>query len=107
VDLDEDSLPAEGDLDDGITIDRTKGCYVGQESVAKVRNLGHPTRVVLALEASERVVAGTSILLDDAQVGLVTSADAVGGGSVLLGRVRWNARDARLRTLDGTPLRRR
>ena len=39
-DFDEGSLPSEAGLD--ATIDATKGCFLGQESVAKVRNLGHP-----------------------------------------------------------------
>jgi hypothetical protein len=104
VDLDEDSLPAEGGLDDRTTIDRTKGCYLGQESVAKVRAFGHPTRIVLALAAAEPVAAGTPILTGDEEVGLVTSVDALGGGTDLLGRVRWKARGAGLRTPSGTPL---
>lgn len=105
VDLDGDSLPAEAGLDDEVTIDRTKGCYLGQETVAKVRNLGHPTRVVLALEADGTVEAGTPVLAEGDEVGLVTSADTLGGASALLARVRWQARGAALRTPSGTPLR--
>lgn len=107
VDLDEGSLPAEGGLDDEVTIDRTKGCYLGQEAVAKVRNLGHPTRIVLALRAPEAVATGTPILAGAAEVGLATSVDTLGGGTDLLGRVRWDAREAGLRTPSGTPLARR
>lgn len=107
VDLDGESLPAEGGLDDEVTIDRTKGCYLGQESVAKVRNLGHPTRTVLALRAPEAVATGTPILAGDAEVGLATSVDALGGGTDLLGRVRWDARESGLQTPSGTPLARR
>ena len=39
-----DALPAEAGLEH--TIDLTKGCFLGQESVAKVRNLGHPPWVL-------------------------------------------------------------
>jgi hypothetical protein len=108
VDIDEDSLPAESGLDDQVTIDRTKGCYLGQESVAKVRNLGHPARVVLALRSSVRVDAGATIVTrgatTDEEVGLVTSADALPEGSALIARVRWDARGADLRTRSGAPL---
>jgi folate-binding protein YgfZ len=62
----------------------SKGCYRGQETVAKVHNLGHPPRrlVMLHLDGSEGVlpVAGDDVLLpgtdgeDGAAVGRVTAA---------------------------------
>ena len=105
IDVGEDSLPAEAGLDDQVTIDRTKGCYLGQESVAKVRNLGHPTRVVLPLRSSGPVAVGDAIVsAADEEVGLVTSADVLSGGSALIARVRWGARDAELRTRSGARL---
>lgn len=55
-----------------------KGCYRGQETVAKVHNLGHPPRrlVMLHLDGSDAVLpaAGDEVTLGDAVVGLVTSA---------------------------------
>ncbi|MDJ0336013.1 glycine cleavage T C-terminal barrel domain-containing protein [Salinibacterium sp. G-O1] len=55
-----------------------KGCYRGQETVAKVHNLGHPPRriVMLHLDGSDGVhaAAGSPVLLGDAEVGRVTSA---------------------------------
>lgn len=55
-----------------------KGCYRGQETVAKVHNLGHPPRrlVALQLDGSESVlpVRGDEVLLEDASVGVITSA---------------------------------
>jgi tRNA-modifying protein YgfZ len=108
IDLGRDSLPAEAGLDDGGVIDRTKGCFLGQESVAKVRNLGHPTRVVLALQAARSAVAvGERVVAGDTDVGVVTSADALGDGTALLARVAWPGREALLRTASGTPLERR
>jgi folate-binding protein YgfZ len=107
VDLDEESLPAEAGLDDEVVIDRSKGCYLGQESVAKVRNLGHPTRTVLPLRAAERVTAGEAVLATGVAVGLVTSADVAPEGCALLARVRWDAREAELETRSGIALGRR
>jgi folate-binding protein YgfZ len=107
VDLDEDSLPSEAGLDGGPVIDGTKGCYLGQESVAKVRNLGHPPRVVLALSAQTAVAVGEPVLAGGADVGAVTSANTSTEGSALIVRVRWDARDSDLRIAAGTPLRRR
>ena len=108
VDLDQDSLPAEAGLDDEAVIDRTKGCFLGQESVAKVRNLGHPTRLVLALQAAGDVAPGEPVTAHGTEAGLVTSADVLpGGGTALLARVRWDACDDDLLTATGTRLERR
>ena len=56
----------------------TKGCYRGQETVAKVHNLGHPPRrlVLLHLDGSEGVLPkhGDAVLAGETEVGLVTSA---------------------------------
>ncbi|WP_460570666.1 CAF17-like 4Fe-4S cluster assembly/insertion protein YgfZ [Humibacter soli] len=55
-----------------------KGCYRGQETVAKVHNLGHPPRrlVFLHLDGSEsaQIEPGAEVLLGDAVVGRVTSS---------------------------------
>ncbi|HET6826688.1 MAG TPA: glycine cleavage T C-terminal barrel domain-containing protein [Amnibacterium sp.] len=55
-----------------------KGCYRGQETVAKVHNLGRPPRrlVQLDLDGSEAVlpVPGDRVLDGDHEVGAVTSA---------------------------------
>jgi folate-binding protein YgfZ len=55
-----------------------KGCYRGQETVAKVHNLGHPPRrlVLLHLDGSDNVVvaAGDEVYADDKVVGRVTAA---------------------------------
>ena len=41
------------------TIDVTKGCFLGQESVAQVRNLGHPPRVLRHVRTEAIVGRGT------------------------------------------------
>jgi folate-binding protein YgfZ len=55
-----------------------KGCYRGQETVARVHNLGRPPRrlVLLHLDGSESVLPthGDPVTLDDRQVGVVTSS---------------------------------
>jgi tRNA-modifying protein YgfZ len=102
ADLDTESLPAEAGLDAAPIIDRAKGCFLGQEAVAKVANLGHPTRVVFAVEAAAPVQAGETVRIENGtDVGLLTSAvDRLG-----IARVRWDARDAGLATASGTRLR--
>ena len=56
----------------------TKGCYRGQETVARVHNLGRPPRrlVLLHLDGSEHVlpVPGDDVLLGERVVGRVTTA---------------------------------
>lgn len=56
----------------------SKGCYRGQETVAKVHNLGHPPRrlVALQLDGSDAVLpeSGAEVRSGDDVVGHVTSA---------------------------------
>jgi folate-binding protein YgfZ len=103
TDLDEESLPAEAGLDAPPVTDRTKGCFLGQEAVAKVANLGHPTRIVLAVEADHAITPGETIVIAGRDAGVVTSS----WGDRALVRVRWEAREQEFSTESGTPLRRR
>ncbi|MBT2501807.1 folate-binding protein YgfZ [Curtobacterium sp. ISL-83] len=78
-DVDERTIPHELDwLRSAVHL--SKGCYRGQETVAKVHNLGHPPRrvVMLHLDGSDAVLPapGTPVLLDDKEVGRL-SASAV------------------------------
>lgn len=102
VDLDEGSIPAEAGLE--ALVDFTKGCFLGQESVAKVRNLGHPSRILLVLRADGPVTAGETVVAGGEKVGVVTSATLLGGTPTLLARVSWAARDAALETAAGVRL---
>lgn len=56
----------------------SKGCYRGQETVAKVHNLGHPPRrlVMLHLDGSDALLPGhgAPVQFDGAVVGTVTSS---------------------------------
>jgi len=103
VDATVEDLPSEAAMEDLIAFD--KGCYLGQESVAKVRNLGHPRRLVMAFEANGAVAAGDTVLTGQSEVGQVTSAAETAEGSVGLARVAWDARASDLRTATGTALR--
>lgn len=83
TEVDEKTIPHELDwLRSAVHLN--KGCYRGQETVAKVHNLGHPPRrlVMLHLDGSEGVLPGPgdSVLLPSAddsaptEVGRITSA---------------------------------
>jgi hypothetical protein len=101
IDLGEASLPHEAGLDD--LIDHEKGCYLGQEAVAKVRNLGHPPFAALAVRPDRSVNVGEEVLVDEEPVGSVTSATE-GPPRAAIARVRWWARAASLRTGSGAAL---
>jgi folate-binding protein YgfZ len=103
VDLGTDALPAEAGWDVAPVTDRTKGCFLGQEAVAKVANLGHPTHVVLGVAAAAPLRAGEPVLAAERDVGRVTSADGVLG----LARIRWEAREDALVGASSGPLNRR
>ena len=76
TEVDEKSIPHELDwLRSAVHLN--KGCYRGQETVAKVHNLGHPPRrlVMLHLDGSDGVLpeVGAEVLRDDDVIGRVTS----------------------------------
>lgn len=104
ADFGEGSLPAEAGLE--AVIDLAKGCFLGQESVARVRNLGHPPRTLLHVTAPAPVRAGEDVVADGSPVGVVTSVATLGGKTFALVRVGWEAREADLTTASGVALRR-
>jgi folate-binding protein YgfZ len=103
VDAADGDLPMECGLDGAVA--SGKGCFLGQEAVARVRNLGHPRRVLLHLAAEGPVRPGEPVLADGEEAGLVTSAGGLQGRWYVLARVRWDARSGPLRTAGGVGLR--
>ena len=95
TEVDEKSIPHELDwLRSAVHL--SKGCYRGQETVAKVHNLGHPPRrlVMLHLDGSEGVLppAGAEVLLGDTVIGRVTSSALhFESGPIALAVVKRNA----------------
>ncbi len=83
VDFGHDSLPAEtGVLDEAVSF--TKGCYLGQEIVARMKSLGHPKRVLVALrlDSEQLPLAGARVIepASDDQVGAQGVTHSVIGG---------------------------
>ena len=77
LDTDERTIPHElGWLETAVHLD--KGCYPGQETVARVENLGHPPRrlVLLHLDGTEEHLPahGDPVLFEGREVGAVTSS---------------------------------
>jgi folate-binding protein YgfZ len=73
VDLDDTVIPQEAGLNDR-AVSFTKGCYVGQETVARLHWRGKPNRHLRGLRLSEPVPRGTELRLGDRAVGTVGSA---------------------------------
>jgi folate-binding protein YgfZ len=70
--LDERILPAEAGLDE-THISFTKGCYPGQEPIARQRYRGKVNRKLRVLEVEGSPNEGTELLLDGKTVGRITS----------------------------------
>ncbi len=73
-DLDESVLPDEAGLDHAVST--TKGCYTGQEVVARMRSRGRISHRFVGLrgEAAEPLSVGADVLADGRRIGEVTSA---------------------------------
>jgi folate-binding protein YgfZ len=102
--LDDRVLPAEAGLVER-AISFTKGCYPGQEPVARLHHRGHANRCLRVLELAGGELPGrdAELRLGDKVVGRVTSAvREAGGGIVALAYVRIGIReDAELELADG------
>jgi tRNA-modifying protein YgfZ len=72
VDMGSNTIPQEAGLNDR-AVSFTKGCYVGQETVARLHYRGKPNRHLRGLELSEPVEHGAPIVLGEKQVGTVGS----------------------------------
>jgi folate-binding protein YgfZ len=106
--LDDRVMPAEAGLEDR-AISFTKGCYPGQEPVARLHYRGHPNRGlrVLALEGGELPAYDAELTLDGKAVGRVTSAAFdPEHGVVVLAYVRREVPDDATLHLSGRPVRR-
>jgi folate-binding protein YgfZ len=72
VDMDSETMPQEAGINER-AVDFEKGCYVGQETVARLHWKGKPNRHLRGLRLSEPVERRTDILLGDKVVGRVSS----------------------------------
>ncbi len=73
VDLDESVIPQEGGLNER-AVSFTKGCYVGQETVARLFYRGRPNRHLRGLRLARPAEGGEELRLGDRVVGRVSSA---------------------------------
>jgi folate-binding protein YgfZ len=75
VDFDESHLPQEINRD-AQAISFNKGCYLGQETVARIDALGHVNKklVVVKFDGTDVPAIGTTLLSGDQEVGKITTS---------------------------------
>jgi folate-binding protein YgfZ len=73
IDLDESTIPQEAGLNER-AVSFTKGCYVGQETVARLHYKGKPNRDLRGLLLSEHVPPGAELRLGERPVGHLSSS---------------------------------
>jgi tRNA-modifying protein YgfZ len=72
IDMDETVIPQEAGLNER-AVNFTKGCYVGQETVARLHYRGKPNRHLRGLRLSEPASPGEELLLGERSVGRLAS----------------------------------
>ncbi|MFJ6417559.1 YgfZ/GcvT domain-containing protein [Paeniglutamicibacter sp. NPDC091659] len=103
---DEKTIPHELDLV-RTAVHLNKGCYKGQETVARVHNIGHPPRriVFLHLDGSMHTLpaVGSEVRLGEKTIGKITSvATHFEAGPIALALIKRNIDpDAALQVVDG------
>jgi len=95
----EKTIPLEINFQDAISYD--KGCYTGQETIAKATYRGHVNKVLvkLLIEGSELPQKDAEIFLDETKVGWVTSAcySPKYSKNIALGFIKYDFKDTKMR----------
>jgi tRNA-modifying protein YgfZ len=91
LDMGPESMPAEAGITDR-AVDFEKGCYIGQEPVARLHYRGKPNRTLRGLRLSASAEPGERLVLGDKEVGKVgTSSLSPALGPIALAIVRREA----------------
>ena len=88
LDFDDSNLPQESRLDKAISF--TKGCYLGQEVIARLDAQGHVNKVLIGLESNAELKPEQKLYLGEKEIGKITSSaySPLKGLNVALGYVR-------------------
>jgi folate-binding protein YgfZ len=101
VDLDDSVIPQEAGLNER-AVSFTKGCYVGQETVARLHYKGRPNRHLRGLRLSAPAAGGEPLRLGEREVGRVgTAVEHPTLGPIALALVRREAEPGTLLEVDG------
>lgn len=89
AEIDEKTLPQEVRFDELGGVSYTKGCYLGQETVARIHFRGHPNRELRGLQWDDAMpLEGATIIGADREAGTVRSTLIVGGRRLGLAPIR-------------------
>jgi folate-binding protein YgfZ len=93
IDMDETNVVSETNLDDAVSF--TKGCYLGQEIIARIKYRGHVAKKLtgLVFDRPSNIEAGAQIhSVDDKEIGRVTSRTLSPhlGNTIALGYVKFD-----------------
>jgi folate-binding protein YgfZ len=90
VEMNDETLPQEAVLDDLGAVAFDKGCYTGQEVVARIHFRGHVNRLLRWLSSPDRLPLGAKVVdADGKEVGEVrSSAEVPGRGPLAIAMVR-------------------
>src|ERR1041384_4903069 len=80
VDMDETNVIPETNLDDAVSY--TKGCYVGQEIIVRIKHRGHPAKKFVGLKADRPLEPGSIV---------TSAAESPKLGNIGLGYVRYQS----------------
>ncbi len=97
--LTEDYNPLEAGL--WQTISFEKGCYIGQETIARLNTYNGVKQKLWGIKLSQPVTPQTPIMVRESKVGVVTSCTATDSGYFALGYVRTKAGGAGLQVTVG------
>ncbi|HKR21899.1 MAG TPA: glycine cleavage T C-terminal barrel domain-containing protein, partial [Pyrinomonadaceae bacterium] len=71
IDMDETNVVLETNLDDAISY--TKGCYLGQEIIVRIKHRGHVAKKLTGLKFDEPIEVGAIQSPDGKEIGRITS----------------------------------
>ena len=101
--MDDSTIPQEAGINER-AVSFSKGCYVGQETVARLHYKGKPNRHLRGLRLSAPAQLGEALTLGDKQVGTVgTVAISPRLGPIALALVRREASPGDTVTVGDTP----
>jgi len=104
-DMDETNVVSETNLDEAVSF--TKGCYIGQEIIARIKYRGHVAKKLTGLlfDADVPVAASSTIKSNTKEIGRVTSATYSPslGRTVALGYIRYEQLEPGTKVIVTTP----
>lgn len=98
--LKDGTLPPEAGLDRS-AISYSKGCYIGQEVLSRIKSAGKTNRRLAGFEIEGEASAGDHLISDSAEVGVLTSVSSGGAPRLALGYLKKTGFEATEFTISG------